>query len=696
MTTGLARMLNPTSVAVVGASEQRTMSNVAVGQLLDAPVDLHLVNPKGGTAYGQRTVTSLRAIGHPVDTVLSLVSAEKAVAVVEEAGQTSCGGVVVVAGGFAEIGPPGQEQQDRLVAAARAAGLPLCGPNCTGFANVTAGVDVFTGTHVDVRSGGIALISSSGYLMRSAMVAAQERGLGMRLAISAGNEAVTTLVDYVDYLVADPQTTLIAVIAEKLRDPAGFFAAAARARAARKPLIVLKLGRSTRARDIVRSHTGALTGESWVYDLAFRDAGIIAARDLDDVMDRAMILAQLAPSSWRSVERIAVLASSGGVAALTCDTVADEPVELPALDALGARIREFVPGATVVNPLDLTGFTLSDPSAVTAVLETYRDSAEVDAVVVGWWLGDADEQRAELLLDPARKVAAGGEKPVILSTVETSRVGSWTADTEREGVAFGRGLRGTVRALRAMHDYVTARPRTRHASGPLDVIARPSGVVATAAGPMLPFAASMELLTAAGIPVAPWVVLADPARWSATALGAAPGAFVVKLADVPHRTELGAVRLPVAANEVPAVAAELGALARRHGVPTDIAVQRLATGDGEAFIGYQADSDLGPAVMAGLGGVLVELTASVVGRLLPIDDQDVDELLTELGGASVFAGLRGGEPWNRDTLAAVLRAAAELGQRCSPWLVSLDLNPIICSASGCTAVDALFLCTSSS
>ncbi|WP_231861215.1 MULTISPECIES: acetate--CoA ligase family protein [Frankia] len=704
----LDRLLNPASVAVVGVSERRPMSNVAVGHLLAAPVELHLVSPRPGVAYGRSTVASLRAVGGPVDAVFSLVGAAGSVGVVEEAAQLGCGGVVVVASGFAEAGDEGRERQDRLARAAAGAALPVCGPNCTGLVNVTSGVSLFTGTAVAVPAGGVSLVSSSGYLMRAAMAAARERNLGLRLAVSAGNEAVTVLADYLDFLVADPLTRVITVVIEKLRDPASFFAAVERARAAGKPVVVLKLGRSERARAIVRSHTGALTGESWVYDLAFRAAGVVDARDVDDLMDRAAILAQLPAHRLRPVERIAVIASSGGVAALASDVLAadvraadvrasdvraGEEVETPELTEIADEVRAIIPGAEVVNPLDLTGFTMARRESLDDVLRIYLAAEALDAVVVTWWLDEEDRERAEVLLGPAREAARRAGKPVVLTTVQQSRLGSWTATAGGPGLAFARGLGGAVRGLAAITRHLSPQPRVRPAAPPRPIPPpRPADVVRGDAGAMLSFAATMTLLAERGLPVAPWVVLDDPADWPARAGDLGGGAqLVVKLADVAHRTELGAVRLGVASGKVTAVAAELQAIAAAHGVPRTVAVQSQLAGAGEAFVGYQARTDLGPVVVAGLGGILVELTRTVVGRLLPVDGAVVESMLDELGGATVFRGLRAGAGWDRSALAKAVLAVAELGVAGAGWIGSIDVNPLICSPSGCVVADALVL-----
>lgn len=684
----LWRLLNPKSVAVVGASDSRGMSSVAVGQLLDAPVTLHLVNPNAAVAHGRKTVASLADIEGPVDAVLSLVGAARTVEVVEQAAAVGASGVVVAAGGFAEAGADGVAMQQRLGDVARHAGLAIVGPNCTGFANISAGVSLFTGTPVDVRAGGVSIVSSSGYLMRSAMVAASERGLGLNLAISAGNEAVTSLTDYLNFFVDDPQTSVICVIVEKLREPEVFFDVAARARAASKPLIVLKLGRTERARSIVRSHTGALTGQAWLYDVAFRSAGVIAGRDIDDVFDLASVMAQLPPDRWRPVQRAVIVGSSGGVAALASDTVASDDVELPSLDDLVEPIRQYVPGAEIVNPLDLTGFTMADPDAIVSTLRLFDESPDVDATIVCWWIGDNDEDRARTLLEPVRRVA--GSKPIIVATLEHSRVGRWTADASTPGIAFCSGITGATRGLRAMREQTRVLPRRSPAQG---TIPRPARLIDSDAGQIVPFDDAMRMLERAGVPVAPWWMY-DASTWPAMAGSATADGhdrFVVKLADVPHRTELGAVRVGVDRTGVVAAADELRALAHHAGVPDTVVVQAQAKGNGEAFIGIQHGTEVGSVIVVGLGGVFVELTRDVVGRLLPVAAEDVDEMLVEFGDDTVFRGLRGAEPWNRSAIAAAVAAAARFGELTADWLVSMDLNPLICDGSGCTAVDALMI-----
>jgi hypothetical protein len=216
----------------------------------------------------------------------------------------------------------------------------------------------------------------------------------------------------------------------------------------------------------------------------------------------------------------------------------------------------------------------------------------------------------------------------------------------------------------------------------------PPPLLGSDAGPIASFADSMRLLEAAGVPVAPYVVLVDGVD-DDPAVAALGDRLVVKLADVPHRTELGAVRLGVAPAEVAGVVAELRSIASAHGVPATVAVQKMVAGHGEAFIGLQARTDLGPVLLFGRGGVLLEVAPRVEGRLLPLVDGAAASVVDEV--AADVAGLRGQQAWPTDPLVAAVEAVGRLWQATGAWLGSADLNPLVVTADGVVAVDALLV-----
>ncbi len=677
-------------MAVVGASENLGMSNNAVLPMLEAGRDVHLINPNRTSVYGRPTVPSLTAVGRPVDAVLSLVSADRSIDVVIEAAELGCGGVAVAAGGYAEQGAPGAALQARLIAAA-GPDLAVIGPNCSGFLNARTGANLFTGGRISLRPGPVAVVSQSGFLLRSCLAAGQQRHLGFGVAVSSGNEAVCGLSDYIELLAGDPATAVICLVIEKVREASTFLPAIARARTAGKAILALKLGRTEQSRDIMKSHTGAIASESWVYDVALGDAGVVTAHDVDDLLDRAQLLAQLPAAFHRPVRGVAVMASSGGVAGVAADLAVEEGVELTDLSGLESWVRQRIPAEDgSLNPLDLTGFVMRDRELLLEMFTGYAGAEGVDALVLCWWAGEGDEGWAKTLLDPFADAAAQAGIPLVVSPVESTAVGSWTEHYQLRGLSFCRGLRSTFRALRALGkatEVTGARPDTTARPATASTAPRPQ-LVSSPAGPIVGFADSMDLLARAGVPVAPYVVLSGD-RDDDPAVGSLGGRLVVKLADVAHRTEVEAVRLGVTPSGLPAAVRELRAVAAAQSLPTDVAVQKMVGGHGEAFIGIQGDSDLGPVLLLGRGGILLELAGRVEGHLLPFAPAIAASLTDRV--ARDIGRIRGQAPWPLESLTAAVEAAGRLWETTSSWLASADINPLIVTADGVVAVDALLL-----
>ncbi len=235
------------------------------------------------------------------------------------------------------------------------------------------------------------------------------------------------------------------------------------------------------------------------------------------------------------------------------------------------------------------------------------------------------------------------------------------------------------------------RQRDRSAPSPPDPVPLPGGKpIESSIGPILGFGAAMELLAAAGIPTAPYHLL-GPEEEPALERIAFEGPYVLKLADVPHRTELDAVRVGIPAEDVPETVGSLREAAAREGVPATVAIQPMLRFDSELFIGGELEGELGPLLLCGLGGILVEALGGSLGRLAPLSPADLEDLLDDLAGAGVFAGLRGSRPWDREEVGGLLTAASSLALGAESWLASFDLNPLVSTPEGLLAVDGLFL-----
>ncbi|HEY4375691.1 MAG TPA: acetate--CoA ligase family protein, partial [Acidimicrobiales bacterium] len=456
------------------------------------------------------------------------------------------------------------------------------------------------------------------------------------------------------------------------------------AREAGKAILALKLGRTTRSLDILRSHTGAIADESWVYDLVLGQLGVQTAADIDELFDMAQLLAQLPTQQWGPIRGVAVVASSGGVAGVAADAADAVGIVLPVVDEeLANWVSATIPGDGSHNPLDMTGFVMRDPVLLEELFVRYGTSPTIDALVLCWWAAEGDEGWSRVLLEPLRRAAARASVPIIVSPVEATAIGSWTAEFSE--LAFCRGLTSTYRALGALG--AATRPVERAPSvPPVDAAAgRPELV-----GSMLPFGAAMDLLSEAGLTVAPFAIL-DEDTTDDPHLHLLGDELVVKLADVPHRTEIGAVRVGVAPQDVAGVVRDLRRIAARHDAPGTVAVQALVRGHGEAFLGLQCATDLGPIALFGRGGVLVELAGGTAGRLLPLGHSDAIALIDEVAGPAAWERLRGQTPWAPEPLVEAIEALQRIWEHTRHWLASADINPLVVTPEGVVAVDALLL-----
>jgi len=373
---------------------------------------------------------------------------------------------------------------------------------------------------------------------------------------------------------------------------------------------------------------------------------------------------------------------------MAADAAVDRGVDLPVPAGAERWLRTTIPGEGTLNPLDMTGFVMRDPALLEELFAQLSASSALDAVVLCWWAAEGDEGWSRTLLEPFAEVAARTEKPMIVTPVEATSIGSWTRDYRDRNVMFCRGIDSAFRALGAL-DRSTRGPRPARpavADPGRAGIAVPENLVATPVGPLVSFAAAMEIMRSAGFEIAPYVVV-EPGRDDHPGLGQLGPKLVVKLADVPHRTELGAVRVDVTPDGLPGVLKDLRRIAEAEDVPATVAVQAMVFGSGEAFIGIQGRTDLGAVVLLGRGGVAVEAANVVQGRLLPLGAGQGEDLASEVASFRI----RGQRDWAVPILASSLEAAERLWRMTSGWATSIDINPLMVTQDALVAVDALFV-----
>jgi len=684
----LARVLHPQTVAIVGVSERSAMADNVI-RTLESGVEVYFVHPREESIFGKPVYRSLAELPVSPDCVFTATSAAHVVETVRQAAEVKAGGVVTIAAGFAESGGDGVSLQEQMVAHATAGGVPVIGPNGIGLVDVRRGLSLTMLAPFERRAGGASVVAHSGALIE-AMAAAAYRagGLGFNLMISAGNEPVTDLADYLAYLADDPSTSVILLAYEKIRRPDVFFAAAARARQNGKPIVAIKLGKSERSQRVAASHTGTVTGDSWAYDVAMRQAGILQADDIDDLIDRAQLLERLPRERWSRLDGLAVIGATGGFAQIAGDIAPGLGIDLPELESLQPFLKENIPGVgDVANPLDSTTYPNGVPGLWEKIVRAYEASDEVDALYFANQ-HEAWDIKFRTKSDGFAEVARESGKPFVLAPL-AGEPARWVEEYEDSGVVIGNGITSTLKGLAAMGEFVRGRAdaRVRPASE-VDALERPEGaVVETESGRMLGFAATMTLLASSGLTVAPYALVGADEPVVPPGF---EGPYVVKLADVPHRTDVGAVRVGVTADELESSVTALRALAADKGLPSTVAVQAMVAGLGEVFAGVTT-TELGPAVAFGLGGIFVEVLGRVGGRLAPLSPDDARELVAEFDDLGVMDGLRGAPAWNKEAVITTLVAVGRLAAAGRDWIDSLDLNPLIVTPAGPVVVDGLLL-----
>jgi acyl-CoA synthetase (NDP forming) len=676
----LERMLRPKSLAVVGASE----SNPFLGRLLDnadaANLDLILVHPRA-EVFGRPTIGSLLDIGRPVDAIFSLVGADNAVRVVEEAAQIGAGGVILTAAGFGEAGAAGVAREQRVRDIARDTGLAICGANCLGVYNVVDSIHMYIGAERSVRPGHVALISQSGGLYTTLQLAAQERQIGFSQLISTGNETATDLVDFLEFLIDDPHTSAVAMIIEQIRRPQEFLAAARRAADAGMFLTAVKLGRSPGGQRAAVSHTGALMTDASDYDIALRQAGVAVANGLDELLGLVQMFSHLPPRKWSPANKVAVLTASGGAAALVADTFDDLGIPLVQDDELTAHAAAKIPGTLSANPLDITGVFYNE-KAFEELLQLFIDSPTYDTIMVVSYLQEGMQAFSRPLLEPLRKVAASTDKRLVAVSVAETAIAPWAAELLDSGVALGSGIRATANSLAAMTRLVERAAPVEYQAIESRQRPHPTETYVFDGTEMLTFEAGMALLADFGIPVAPHDAWQSDSNQAEKA-----GRFVVKLADIPHRTEVGAVRVGQQWGQIEETVGLLQKIASDIGATPTVVVQPMVEIEHEIFIGVQGKSAFGPVVIVGIGGVTVEVLRDISSRIAPFDIHEAHQMLSELRATKLLDAFRGRPGVDRERLAELLVKVGNLAVASAPWLESLDINPLISNRDGFVAVD---------
>jgi acyl-CoA synthetase (NDP forming) len=689
----LQALLAPRSIALVGASESSSWSQALVANFASLGFQgrFHLVHPRHSQLFGLPCHRSVSAIPDQVDCAYVMTGTEAASEVVEDCGRKGVRSMVMLTAGFKEVGAEGAERESALVGRCRELGITMLGPNCLGFVNYPERIPAY-GLLLPgpLLAGGIAIASQSGGLLLPFHRLAMSRGIGLAISVSIGNEGMCTASDFLAYFVERDDVRVVGALLEGIRDPAGFLRAAELAQEAGKPLVILKVGRSQAANRATIAHTGSLAGADAVMDAVFRQHSIIRVDTPEELVETCALLAT---SGWPSGGRTAVVSTSGGASSLIPDLAIGTRVEIPDFaPSTKARLAALLPSfGHPQNPLDTTGVIVNQPRLLAACVEAVAAEHGFDVLLIN---SDAPRDPGANPAGIEERVASLAEVvhraplfTAITATVSTELSAFGTETLARHRLHFANGLALGVRALDNAIFYGQARARRRPAPSRKQ---RPAPTFLSDHTGVLADPLTKRLLAAYGLSGPPERLTHSPdeAAAAAEAIGF-PVVVKVQSADIPHKTDVGGVKLDVRGADEVREAYELVSNCSPGARVDGVLIARQVVPVAELIVGVKQDAHFGPVLLVGFGGIFTEAIQDVSLRLPPIDEETAQEMLTELRGVEVLRGARGRPVADLAAVSRVLIALGELALDLGDRLAELDVNPLFALPDGALAGDAL-------
>lgn len=675
------RLLQPRSVAVIGASADPTKTaGRPVSYLMKHAFSgkIYPVNPKVDAIAGLNCYPDVSSLPETPDVGIVLLGAERAHLAVRELAARGTAAAIVLASGYTETGEQGARRQLQLMEAAGS--MRILGPNTIGLVNLTDNIVLSATGALEMEhfpKGAIGVVSQSGGILGSLLSRAAARGIGLSKLISTSNEVDLELADFIDALVDDEATKVIALYVETVRNPEKFRAAAFKAARAGKPIVAFKIGRSEAGAKAAVSHTGALAGADRMYDALFRQCGVIRAQTFDDLLDIPVALA-----SGRKLRgnRVAILTSTGGAGTLVSDSLGVSGFDTPAPDAeTAAALRALQTGdhaALDRNPIDVTLAGLR-PDLLRSAIKILLASPSYDALTI--IVGSSSLAMPELMAGAIEDCLPLSDKPV--NAYVSPHAPDVAALLTRRGVPAFTAAESCTAALGGMLQASRWKaPRPQAAVTPVSV-----GDLAS--GP-LDEAQAKQFFARFGVPCAREIVVATAAEAERAAqkLG---GRVVLKIlsSEITHKSDVGGVAVNVTPEQIGSQLVDMAneveakALVR----PNRFLVQEMVIGGTELILGMHRDP-LGTAVLLGMGGVTAELFKDTTMRLLPVEGglsrEEALGMAQELKTWPLLDGFRGRPKADVealvDTIVAFSRMAAQLGDR----LVEAEINPVFVLPQG--------------
>jgi acetyltransferase len=705
---GVEALLHPSSIAIVGASERPGNWALGVWNMLRKHGfrgEVFPVNPRYQTIWNGPCYAALDALPQVPDHTIVLVPGEAAIDTLVAAGKAGGRSATIFSSGFGEGGnAQGRALQAKLADAIRASGLAVSGPNCNGNLSEPARLLTIPDDRIAaLEPGPVAVFGQSGGIIMALQRTLASRGVAVSYCVTSGNEIGLNAADYIRFFISDPNIRVIACFIEAIRDPAAFLAACAEAKAAGKPVVAIKLGGSEASRAAALAHTGSLAGSLACFDAVAGAAGVVRLDTIDEVVEAVEFLAH---AKVPAGPRLGAITFSGGLKGLLVEAAERTGAGFPDLaEPTLEQLREILGvGTSLGNPLD-AGFTaLSSREAYFRCIDTMLADPNIDTLIVQEELPQrlGTNRKIENLREVNRKVGEGVAKPIAVFSMVSYMLTDESRSFRRElpHLPFLQEVEKTVRAASAVGAYGAMRALAppRSAGGP-PAEARAILSRAHARGDglsVLDEADSKALLRAYGLPV-PQQEVVDSAVAIEAAASRLAAPLVLKLLshEVTHKSDVGGVALNLgSAAAVREAYARMAASLAEHDPP--IALQRAlltqqVSGGLEVVLGVQRDPEMGPVVMFGGGGTLLELYRDVSFGPAPLSADAARSMIERTHVGRVIDGYRGGIKRDREAIVAALVALGQLADDWRDCIESVDVNPfsVLAAGKGGVVLDAL-------
>ncbi len=694
MASSLDPFFGPRSVAVIGASRRpNTIGYQIVDNLLRHGYTgvVYPVNPGAAAVHSVPAFPSVTSIPAPVDLAIVVVPKESVLEVVEECGVKGVKALVVISAGFKEVGPEGAERETLLLERSRALGMRLVGPNCMGLLTTDPAWSMnATFAPTMPPPGPVSFMSQSGALGVTILDYAAEYGIGIHHFVSVGNKADVSGNDLIEFWRDDPGTKVILMYLENFGNPRRF-TTLARSVSRRKPIVVVKSGRTKAGARAAASHTGALAGVDVVTDALLAQCGVLRAQSVQDLFDIAMAFEeQPIPKG----NRVAIITNAGGpgiMIADACESAGLDVVELS--PETQARLRETFPAeASVRNPVDMIASATSDSYRI--ALDVVLDDPNVDAAIAAFVppLGVHQIDVASSIHQAVRS-RQPADKPILAVLMGRHGLPEGRAELHEAGVPAYTFPESAARALATMVNYrrwldrPVDEPRTFEVDH--EAVATILADVRARGDHRLRDPEALGVMQAYGVPVVRHAMVAtlEAARDAAEACGY-PVVVKAVAPGVVHKSDIGAVKVDIRSQEeLDAAFRDMtGRLAEANIDVEEILVEQFVSGGRETIVGMSTDPSFGPILMFGLGGVYVEVLQDVSFRLAPVTEADAADMLDSIRGARLLGEFRGDPEVDHGALIQAIQRVSQLVVD-HPEIAELDINPLLAFPDRVLAVD---------